>query len=336
MPTSVPFTPTASHAVDLLLTETAAGIPTSQQLIAPLIAPVNLDSRDERSGKYPILGHEALQSVAKPVGDFDSFPKMSRSFALDEYSCVNQGISEEIPLSVRKAASKGRIQAHLATDRALARCKQVVELGWEIEVASLLVTSANYASGNYENLDTVANRNFDDTSGPGPLRIVKEFIDGSEALSNQRVDTLVVAPDTWRYLSTMTNMFGGGSLAVRLTLQDAADIFEVDRVLVARTLKASAGQTAAAGYGLSRVWESNSMIGLVTKDTGEGAPSVWTFLYDHMEGYQNGMGAFSWDTQDPWVEHVAFAMSRDVKLGGVNLSGALLNAFYLQNCLAAI
>lgn len=332
------FTPTAAHAVDPLLTTTAAGIPVRGGLIVDQIAPVNNESRDEISGKYPILGHEGLQNQAKPVGHFDSFPKKSRTFSTTTYSCVNKGISEEIPLSVRKAASKGAIRRHLDRDRALARCKGDVELGWEIEVAALLTDSANYASGLYENMDTVANRNLDDTSGPGALRLLKEFITTAEEKSNQLIDTLILSADAANYLQTSPNLLANNSAAVSLTLAQIADILEVDRVLRAGKLKAAAGQTAAAAYALSRVWGSNSIIGLCTKDNGEEVPTIWTFLYDWMDQYESGAAAFSWDTEDPWVEHVAYAMCSDVKIAGVK-PGALTtinNAFLMANAFAAI
>jgi hypothetical protein len=292
---------------------------------------------DNPSDNYPIWGREQFMASRTRRGNRDRAPESYITMSSDKYTVDDYPLKMFMPAKTITAADAA-YQRALTRQALVEHCKERILRGYELDVAELLSDDPNYASGLYENLDTVADRNFDDTGGPGALRLLMEYRDKVHIACGMPPDTLVLSSDTWSYLSTDKNLFGGGSTAVKMDTEYLRGLLNLRQVLIADALHTTAAENEAAEYPLTRMWGSNMALftispaqaSLFTPATG------YTFMYNATAGHVNGEAVRRWSEDDPEGEYVEYSQVRGVKLASIDSSGKIIAGALLENCYAAI
>lgn len=274
--------------IDVDLTNFAVGLGSNMgKFVADRIFPEVMVGK--QSDKYLQFGAEHLIDEDDVQGDKSHPKEVERTFERKDYFCERHALTDFLPDSWRTNADDAMARA-LDDTSYVKFLKEKVLLRKELAVKTLLATSGNYATGHYENMDTVANRNFDDSSGPGALKLLLTFLETIEGACGAEADTMLVSSDAWVYLSTDTAFFGGGDTKVALTPQQLAEILNLRQVLKVSPRYANQKPKAGGAVTLSRLWTSNC-IWLLCAPPSQSMldPSVGkTFKWNATGGYQNG------------------------------------------------
>lgn len=292
---------------------------------------------DKPSDYYPVWGREQFMASRVKRGPRDRAPEGYITFSEDKYTVDDYPFKMFLPDKTLSAADEA-ISRALSRQALTQNCKERVLRGYELDVSELLCNPANYASGLTENMDTGADRNFDDAAGPGALRLMQEYRDKVHVACGMRPDTVILSSDLWSYLSTDKNLFGGGSTAIKMDTAYLQGLLNVRQVLIADALYTAAPLNAGADYPLARMWGGNMVIfaicppgaTLYTPTTG------YTFMHNATPSYSQGEAVRAWREQDPEGEWIEYSMVRGVKATGINSSGKLIAGALLTDCYAAL
>ena len=202
-----------------------------------------------RAGQYLKLqlgNAELLNSDASKVAPGSSYPRSSRAFDNDNFTCVEYGLEEVVPDAL--AADVSRFFG-LETETAKILLRNI-QIGHETEVASALFDSGTFtATGalvNYTNtlLSTV---NFPADVAAAKQRLLKNGVVPNAVIMNQEVFDLVRRSPLAQnqFFGVISNT--GGRL---LSEQEIAAVAGVDLCLVGKAAKntANKGQTFAGGF----------------------------------------------------------------------------------------
>ena len=294
----------------------------------------------KRSDKYHVWEFDSLRlPEADNRGEQDVAREIDFPLSTDTYFANDHALGRFLADQVRANADAGLAPAIQRAAMAT-QIKQMILRNWESEVATLLTTSGNYATDLYENLDSVANRNFDDSSGPGGIDIIQQHIDEVELESGGKVDTLWFASDTWRLLKSDSTFIPSLSATVVTTEEAIRDLFGVRQVLVARSLQNSAAK-GADDMSNARLWTSNTMGGTIASPgaTIDAPATGATFVWNAFPGSVNGQTVTTYrdaENRGGGGEWIEFSQYRDVKSTGVNSSDAFITAFLFDNVYDAI
>ena len=290
----------------------------------------------KQSDKYLIHNADEwnrdIETERGPGGEFN---QVEFTMSEDTFYCNGHGLENGIPWEV--IANADNWAADQITGATIAkRLKGLIDVKKERRTATFLTTSGNYASGFYENLDTVANRNFDDTSGPGALKLLMEFIDPIYTRTGGSKIVMGISSDAWRYLLDDANL--QPSLTQNIVAQKAqvAETLEIDDIVVLRSQYNTADHGQAASR--SNIWGSNKIILATVGGQGDMLPSTlreyrWTDALGRGDG--DAFVDVIWDARFK-NRYIQYGEYFDMKLTGVNSSDKIVTGVLLDNVYNAI
>lgn len=219
----------------------------SQGFIGTEVFPIYNSS--VRAGQYLKLqlgNAELLNSDASVVAPGSSYPRSSRAFDNDNFTCVEYGLEEVVPDAL--AADVSRFFG-LETETAKILLRNI-QIGHEVEVASALFNTGTFTATsalvNYTNtlLSTV---NFPADVASAKQRLLKNGVVPNAVIMNQEVFDLVR-----RSPLAQNQMFGvvASNSTRLLSEQEIASVAGVDFCLVGKAAKntANKGQAFSGGF----------------------------------------------------------------------------------------
>ena len=202
-----------------------------------------------RAGQYikPQLGNaELLNSDASKVAAGSAYPRSTRAFDNDNFTCVEYGLEEVVPDAL--AADVSRFFG-LETETAKILLRNI-QIGHEAEVASTLFDSGTFTATSALVSYTTANLatiNFVADVANAKQRLLKKGVIANTVIMNQEVFDLVR-----RSPLTQNQFFGVVPSDTRrlLSEQEIAAAAGVEKVLVGKAAKNSAakGQTFSGAF----------------------------------------------------------------------------------------
>lgn len=310
-----------------------------QELIGPIVA--REIPTEVRSAKYPILGREKYLIVDSRGGEKEPAKQIERTYSTDQFDCDPHRLREFVSNQQVKTLGENGGAAAVANEE-MDRVQIMTDnmmLERELEVATLLTTSGNYASGLYANLDS-GTANFDD-NGVKPLDTMRDILSKARQTSGYRLDTMIIAEDAWNKLCSDPNLLPSLTTSLMITEQQLASLLNLKRVLVAGALRAPDDlPKAGASYELSQLWPSNSIVFCLSPETQtrNSCPTIRTWMWNATKEYSQGRLVRSYYDaaagDGGWWYQVSMAWG--AKLTGVNSSGKITAGAYLANVYSAI
>lgn len=305
----------------------------SNVFIADRICPVVPVSK--KSDTYLVFGKEGFNQEQDHQGDKDYPKEVERTFERRPYTCERHALREWSGDAAKNNADAAVARA-LSEMAIIEYLKTKILLNKELTVKGLFATTGNYLSALYENMDSVGDRNYDDTSGPGALRLILELKEAILTESGFEPNQMVVSSDAWSLLSTDSSFFGGGSTNVRATEAQIALSLGLDEIIVVSSRYSAAKIKAKTDPTLGRLWPSNGMWLIYTPKTisFDLPATAKTFQYRSTQDY-NVQGEFVGRIRDSlagdggdWVIYKQFYVS---KLTAMNSSSKIITAGYQAN-----
>ena len=321
--------------VDVPLTNLVVkfGVP---ELLAPRLFPVQM--HDGKRGEYYILGDDGYRIVDDAVGTRGKANEESFTLSTDTFKIEPHGLWNPLSDMERKNINHSVVAEAMNNVNRAEYLKGLIMARWEYNVAQLLLTAANYNSDLYEDLDDVENRNFDDSSGPGGLTIINEYLDEVELKCGRRPNLVVASRDTYRQMQVDTN-FRVESLEAKATKQKIADLLEVDEFIVANKSWYNAGARGAAAS-RTRNYGSNYLLAVHQPAAFEKyTPAIGrTFRWDAIDGATNGecVKTVRAEMEGVGVDYVGYFNFYGLKLTGVNSDDEIISGCLLANCYNSI
>lgn len=311
----------------------------SNKFISDLICPIV--PVDDKTGTYPVFGMENYVAVDDHQGDKDTAKEIERTFERRPYMTERHALTEFLPDSTVKSSSAAIREAALNEMATVATLKEMVLLNKEVATKTMFATSGSYASGLTEDMDSVGDRNFDDSSGPGALTILQTFKDTVAQASGVEPNQMVVSSDAWAHLQSDSSFFGGGSIDVAHSMARIASILGLDEVIVASSRYSAAKIKKDTLPTLTRLWPSNSVWLLYTPKimSKELPATAKCFSYRGTEEYniQGELVRKIYDARKGdggyWYEYKNFYVP---KLTAMNKSGKIITGAYLRNVYIAL
>ncbi len=225
-------------------------------------------------------------------GQNDRGPRGGYTIGTQTYECVEYSMSTDVTDKDRKVVSG----SDDPDESAVEWCTDQVLLLEEWLVATILFSSGNYASGNYE---TLSGTDQWSDAGSDPIGEVTDAMATVKPKLGTQPNQLVLGPNTWRKLRNHPQLVthNAAGMRVRATLQQAAELFEVERILVGDATRTTSQEGAAADT-YSEIWGNHAALNYAPSN-----PGLLTMTYgyllidqdvDHVvDGWRNGDGATS-------------------------------------------
>lgn len=292
----------------------------------------------KQSDKYSILERGLARVEHDEMGEEDYSREAKFGISDDSYYCKLHGRHNTIQDTTKTNADAGETSYVLEDAYRVQFLKDLLMVSHEQEVATALSTSGNYATGLYENLDTVSGHNFDD-SGANGLKILMQYLDAAEIEGGFRPNTMVISPDAWIELQNDSNFKPSLYGNLLSSEQLIANALRIDRVIVAGTNINNAVKGAAPD--MARMWGSNKIwlayaptAGATRRVPAIGKTFVWNAVPAARQGQvvkrtrdeRKGAGA---DIIDLFFWY-------DVKITGKDESGKIITGAFLDNVYASL
>jgi len=226
------------------------------QLLGPKVAP--LVTVDEQSGRYPVFGMEEFKYADDDdlLSDEGEARIYAPSMSADSYNCDLH--AEQIIVSEYKRARSDRA---FEVDAARRLPEVIRRMRWrhELKVASLLTTAGNYATNNKLDLDSLANRRWDE-SAPTPIEDIENAMDVMQLQCGVFPDTLIFPLAAWRKWKNLSDVRDAikGDRGGAIVRQDVADHFGFRNVFIGAGLRDTAkkGQSRS----MARLWGTKNVV----------------------------------------------------------------------------
>lgn len=310
----------------------------SNKFVADMICPVVPVLK--KSDTYLQFGMEVFNQEQDHQGDQDYPKEVERTFERKPYTCERHALREWSGDATKNNADAAMSRA-LSEMAIVEYLKAKILLNKEITVKNLFATTGTYLSGLYENMDSVANRNYDDSSGPGALKLILELKEAILTASGFEPNQMVISSDAWALLSTDSSFFGGGAVKVRATKDEIAMSLGLDEIIVVSSRFTASKIKAKTDPTLGRLWPSNGMWLIYTPKTisFDLPATAKTFQWRSTEQY-NVNGEFVGRIRDnmagdggDWVIYKQFYVP---KLTSLNSDSKIITAGYQANVYIAL
>lgn len=223
------MTPAGARVVDPILSTVAQGYQNSE-LIFPALFPIV--PVGQRGGKIIQFGREdfRLYSTARAPGAATKridIGYSGASFALTDYS-----LEGKVPFELMQEANAvpgvdlGRV--------AVMKVQNVIQLGNEINAATIATTAGSYQAANKTTLSGTSQWS-DQTSGvSNPSKDIQTAVEAVRAAVGKRANTVVLGPKVWAALKTHPLIVDRIKYTGRdsITLDMLANLWDVKRVVV--------------------------------------------------------------------------------------------------------
>jgi hypothetical protein len=232
----------------------------NQQFIADQIFPIV--PRDTDTGDFYGSGKEMFTRESDIRGMKDRANAIDHDYRKFSYSAVEHSLLEELPEKLLQQARVSGIAGVVNLERDASNLvTQKLALGREIDFATQLRNTANYASGNSVTLSGTAQ--WSDYTNSDPVTAVEGY--------NQVVldkigmpPNLAIIPRSvmrkLRYHPQLLNKLGTTPNLKRLAVSEIADLFEVDRILVPDVIYNTAPADLGDTFTTSPVWGKDVML----------------------------------------------------------------------------
>lgn len=290
----------------------------------------------KQSDKYMVhFADEWNRDIDTERGPGGSFNQVEFTASEDTFFCNGHGLEHAMPWEVL-ANADSEYQDQVNGTNIARRLRRFIDVTKERRVASLLTTSGNYLAAHYEDMDTVANRNFDDASGDGALKLLMEKIELIYPKTGGSKIKMAVTSDCWRYLLDDANLQPSFSQSLTMQKAQLSETLGIDDIVILRSQYNTAGHGGTASR--SDIWGSNKIILATVGGAGDMLPStVREFRW--IDALKTGGGeAFVDVIMDSRYKnrYIQYGEYFDIKLVGVNTAGTIESAVLLDNVYNAI
>lgn len=223
-----------------------------------------------QQGQYPVFKKtkgQLLKRSVKARAPYSSFPRDNMAFEQDTYNCQEWGIEQAIDDTLAKNYSRFFDAEVIASSMA----RRKLLLDHEIRVAAAIQNASTFTATNSSTAYTVANlATFDfalDVDG------IKDSLIGQGETPN----TVVIPYQVWTRIKASTkfqNRLRGAGITsdsiLNVSPEAAAEVLEVDNVIIAKSVYDTAAEGIAFTSGL--IW-SNTYV-WIGKTTSAGTPAA--------------------------------------------------------------
>ena len=216
-------------------------------IIAPQVAP--FVPVNNKSDTYMVFTKADKFSIPEDIrGPKDKANQVTWGSSTDTYACIDRALRDFLSDAI-VANSDAAIKPEERTTGFLV---DLLLNNWEKRVADLVTTYGNYAAAYRVTLSGTTQ--LSDYAGSDPIGV----IDTAKDACFMEPNTLIMGADVWmklkRHPQILDHIKGGSTSAnpALVTLQLAAEVFEVDRILIGKRRYNSAIKGAAAVY--TRLW----------------------------------------------------------------------------------
>lgn len=232
----------------------------NQQFITDQIFPVV--PRDTDSGEFFGTGREMFTRESDIRGLKDRANAVDHDYRKFTYAATEHSLLEEIPAKVIRQAEVSGISGVLQIEKdAQNIVDQKLALGREIDFATKLRDTTSYAAGNSVTL--AGTTQWSDFTNSDPVTAIEGY--------NQIVlDKIGLPPNLaiiprpvmrkLRYHPQLVNKLGTTPGMKRLTVEEIADLFEVDRILVPDAIYNSAPADLGDTFTSTPIWGKDVML----------------------------------------------------------------------------
>jgi len=300
-------------------------------LVGEFFAPAQIVQK--QTDRYNIYYADDVNRIVNDArGPGGEINRVEWGVSEDNYYADCHALANDVPWETL-ANADGAYQRYLSSAFAAENLKHMVMLNHEAKVKSILTTTGNYASGFYEDLDSIAGHNFDD-SGANGLQIMQTYIRKIRLTCPGARIVAGITGDAWIYMQNDANFkptLTDNLLAQAQQMRTALGIDEL-RIIDVETNTADKGQTPSR----SAYWDANSMW-IVAQGSGNTPSALRTFVWANEQlGTRSGEAVRVLDDEENMLRTVQFLKYYDVKPVGVNRSNDLVTAVWLKNLYQAI
>jgi len=256
---------------------------TNEEYIAQAVAPYVPVGK--KSDKYFVYDKKDRFTAPQTIrGPKDEAKEVEWNVSDSDFSCVDHALKDFVPDSMTANADMPITPREKSTETLV----DLLLLSFEIATATLATTYANYGAS--YRIQLSGGDQLDNYSESDPIGV----IDTGKAACFKEPNTIIMGAEVWnilkRHPQILDHVKGGATSGdpAKVTLQNLAEIFEVERILVGKAKKntANKGQTASFSY----VWGKDIVCAYIDPQPSTIGVSAWkTFRWIQMstgEGFQ--------------------------------------------------
>lgn len=267
-----------------------------------------------------------------PGGDFN---EVEWALSNDSFYADCHGLRNSIPWETLANADPG-FREYLAGQAIAQRLKHHCMLNREVAIKGILTTTANYASGYTENMDSIAGRNFDDVGANG-MSILRAFVRLIKLQTGGGGIKMVVTGDCYEL------MLADASFMPTFTQDLLAQESRIIKTLGIEEIIVVDSQYNSADKALTPVrtaiWPANSIwLITVAPPGGDLMPTTLrTFVWQNSDlGTSSGEAVRVIVDQEHMVNRLQYVTYYGLKATGVDRSDNIVSGVFLQNVYDAI
>lgn len=285
--------------IDTPLTNFALQAFQSQQdYVTPGLLPVV--NVDKQSNKYYVLDRDSwLMTPASALRSPKAPPRRvewkvsSDSYFADNYALANEIAKEDL---------SNADMALMVRERSAEFVTEMLVRDYEQRVATLFTTGANYGTGHVTSLSTAG------TQWTAVLSAdIRSQITSAHAAirsdTGMRANTLIVDFDSYQLMSQNARLlanFAYTAVPGQLTEQQLKDVLSVDRIVVAKGIRNSAGEKAGTSvFSSTNIWGRNAILCYMGQATTQKAMTFATAFRWTPAGVPAAFQAYRYDDPDP-------------------------------------
>lgn len=271
----------------------------------------------KQSDKYYIFTKaDMFRNTARKRAPGTASEGQSFGLSTDSYFCEEVAqhtlLEDEVRDNADSVLGLETAKANFVTDK--------IMLELEARIETMLMTT-----GNWDNSTTLAGVNqWSDKDNSNPLSDLETGIDTVEDNTGKKVNTIVMANDVWKALKhhpELLDRLPVTGLRVA-TIQQLANLLEVDRILVGKAMKNTAQEGQTASY--SRIWTKDVWLGHVASAPAKETPTAGYVFVWKREGKIRGIRR--WREENIHSEKIEAFMNYDEKIVGSDLGYVIQSA----------
>lgn len=242
-----------ARVVDPILSECATGYVNSDLVGGELFPEVFVDTT---GGKRLEFGKEAFRAYAAGRAPGGAVKRVSYGYVGQDYALTQEALAGSVPIELQREAMA--VPGIDLGRGAVEMVMEILRLNLEIEQATLATTAANYDSDHKITLSGSSKWSHADCKPVPQVRTAREAI---RASTGMYPNTMILSPGAFNAAAENPSILD----RVKYTSSDVvttallAKLFEVDRVVIGKAVKASAADV------LSDVWGNFAVLANVPR-----------------------------------------------------------------------
>ncbi len=239
----------------------------NQEFIADRIFPIV--PRDTDTGEFYGSGMEMFTREQDVRGLKDRANAVDHDYRKFTYAATEHSLMEEIPVKIIEQARASGIDAVLRIEQDAANIvTQKLALGREMDFASQLRNTANYAVGNSTTLTGTAQ--FNDYANSDPIGAIDSYAETVRSRIGVRPNVGIIPRPVFRKLRSHPKVKAeaGQKDGKSLSEDQLADLFELDRILTPAVIYNNAPADITDTFTKEEVWGKDMMLLRVSERPG--------------------------------------------------------------------